>query len=439
MQPETPINNLKGFTLLRFAHAFGRGGGIEQLLEELDSELLQRNEMTILRLTLSPPGSQSSSQQMESVGSGRLIRISLPISGVDQESLAAGWERQGTAWKAIFRDRILYNPVVWRLAGGGYVLNRQIPLRPGEAQGAGRTVRELISQFGVDLVVLHFMGGGDADEIVSVCREERLPFAVQNHFSNDRFLHISIRKHATLASGVSGVNGCQVPDYLAGRFVNLGDGIDTCFWNPDRADVDAGGSSTPVIFLPARIVRTKGQADLVEVGTILLHRGFDFRIVFAGREDSASFSAELRELVSERGLGDRVTFLGNLSRAELRDWYARTAILAFPTYHHEGLGRIIIEAQAMRVPVVAYATGGVPDGVIAGRTGFLIETGNLKDLVNKISRLLSEPQLRCKMGQAGRELVLRRFSLSAVAERHERFYLNLLSRGNPAANPVETR
>ena len=102
-------------------------------------------------------------------------------------------------------------------------------------------------------------------------------------------------------------------------------------------------------------------------------------------------------------------------------------MVAFPTYHHEGLGRVIVEAQAMQTPVVAYATGGVPEGIVEGRTGFLVPTGDITGLTARLRELLASSSLRTSMGTRGREAAETHFSLAALADRHERFYLRVIA------------
>jgi glycosyltransferase involved in cell wall biosynthesis len=249
-----------------------------------------------------------------------------------------------------------------------------------------------------------------------------VPFAVINHYSNDRFLHLAIRKHAMLANGVSGVNGLGVPRYLQDRFVNLSDGIDTEFFHRSHAQPLANPPPHPIVLLPARVVREKGQMDLVQAVGALHRFGVQCCIAFAGRVDASEFVEELRQEIVRAGLTDCVRFLGDLGLEELRDWYAASAVIAFPTYHHEGLGRVIIEAQAMETPVIAYATGGVPEGISSGKTGFLLPTGDVKGLANRLHELLSSSSLRESIGVSGRKAVETRFSLTALAERHEQFY-----------------
>lgn len=417
---------LDGLTILRFAHAYEHGGGVERYLDDVDTALLRRNAMTIIRVHLASDRSKLG-EQVENVGVGKLVCVPVATTEGEKPQLALGPEPQGAHWRHLIRDIILYNPMLWHVLGKPLVLNRRIVRRRGEAIAAGAKIAELFNRHKVDLVILHFMGGADSEEVVQESRKAEIPYVVVNHFSNDRFMNIPICKHATLAAGVAGVNGLGMPRYLRRQFCNLSDGIDTDYFCREMAQAAPEKASPPLILFPARIVRSKGQMDLIRAGSLLRSAGVDFKIGFAGRTDSAEFLSELRHEIESSGMRDRVDFLGELKVGELRDWYARSAMVAFPSSHHEGLPRTIIEAQAMKLPVVAYAIGGVPEGIIDGSTGYLVKIGDVGALASRLKTLLLDETLRNQMGQAARRYAEERFKLERLAERHEQFYARIIN------------
>lgn len=426
--------SLAGLTILRFAHAFESGGGTERYLDDLDRTLLARNAMTIVRLYLTR--SQSSTQIEETMGRGRLIRIPLPV--LPGTSIYENEQERSlpVLLKQKVRDWIIYNPIVWPTVGARWTSSRRLPPEPGQAVGAGNATSEALQAHCVNLVILHFSGGSDADEVMSEARRFNVPFAVLNHYSNNRFLHLPIRKHAMFADGLAGVNGLELPRYVRGRFTNLSDGIDTEFFCRANARPLESPPAEPVILLPARVVREKGQLDLVRAAALLHKSGVKCCLVFAGRIDSSGYVDELRAEIARLGMSDHVRFLGNLDMAGLRDWYAASAIVTLPTYHHEGLPRVILEAQAMSVPVIAYAIGGVPDGITNGHSGYLLKTGDVSGLANHLRELLASPSTRSAMGTCGRVAAETRFSLAALAERHEQFYAKIIATSTAVKVPV---
>jgi glycosyltransferase involved in cell wall biosynthesis len=91
------------------------------------------------------------------------------------------------------------------------------------------------------------------------------------------------------------------------------------------------------------------------------------------------------------------------------------------------LPRTLLEAQAMKKPVVAYDSGGIGEALLPGETGFLVPKGSIGDLAKKIALLITDEELRLRMGKLGRELIFRKFSSSSLVDRHERLYLSALS------------
>jgi len=107
---------------------------------------------------------------------------------------------------------------------------------------------------------------------------------------------------------------------------------------------------------------------------------------------------------------------GFVPPAELAELYARAAVVACPS-HREGFGVACLEAMAHGRPVVAGAVGGLLDLVVNGETGILVEPGNVPALRAALDRLLDDPDLRRRMGAAGRRRADEHFSWDAVTRR----------------------
>ena len=182
----------------------------------------------------------------------------------------------------------------------------------------------------------------------------------------------------------------------------------------------------PLILLPARVDVSKGHRDMIKVARILTARNVDVDICFAGAHVSQRFYQELRNSVAAMGLEKRVFFLGEKTAEEIRDLYALSSIVVLPSYS-EGLARVLLEAQAMKKPVVAYRCGGTPNALLQNETGFLVEKGDVDALADKAGFLLANEEERLRMGERGRSFVCRKFGISALVQRHEAFYLSALS------------
>jgi glycosyltransferase involved in cell wall biosynthesis len=425
-QPPSP-GSLDGLSVFRFAHAFETGGGVERILEDLDTGLLERHALRIVRLHLAAADGRAEPRTLR-VGRGTLVLHPVRLPPGATERMAEEAVETTSPSRAWLRRQVFGQTFLWRSVFGPYARRRRLSPRAGEIERAGEHFQTLHRVYRFDLCLLHFFGGADADEIVQSARASGVPVGLINHFANDRFLHLAIRRHEELADGIGSVTGQDVPAHLHGRLVNLGDGIDLNCFDPAAARPPRDLPATPVLFLPARLLRTKGQLDLVRVARNLHDLGLPVTVAFAGREDSQAFVAELRREIIRLQLEPHVRFLGQLSAQEIRGWFQASLATVFPTYHPEGLPRITLESQAMQAPVVAYATGGIAEGIDHGQTGFLVPTGDLNGLVSHVARLIREPGLRDRMGRAGRKRVEDRFTVRAMCNRHEEFYRSLLQR-----------
>ena len=112
---------------------------------------------------------------------------------------------------------------------------------------------------------------------------------------------------------------------------------------------------------------------------------------------------------------------------QLREWYAKSSLVVLPS-HSEGLGRVLLEAQSMGKPVIAYEAGGTGEAMLPDVTGYLVKLGDIDTLAERIESLLSSEPIRARMGQLGREFVSRTFSVAELIGRHESFYVSALSR-----------
>lgn len=418
---------LDDLVIVRFAHAYESGGGLEQYLADLNLALGRRNRLTTLQIQLTTDRTRLNETEEQSGGS-KLIKIPLWVKADSKHAAIKGTPpHRNEQIKNVLRNHFLFAPAIYHSLTKHGLKVWKVPRRAGEPDGAGAKFQELLRRFPVDLVVLHSSGGADASEILSRAQSAKVPALLVHHFANDRLKSLAIGRQAAQAAGVGGVCGVNAPDYLHGKFSNVSDGIDPDFFRRENARPVALVSKDPVLFLPARITPAKGQLDLVRAAGELLRLGLLFQIVFAGRVDSNEFLLELKKEIAGAGLERRVRFLGQLDAAGLRDWYAVSAILAFPTHHHEGLPRILLEAQAMELPVVVHDIGGTSEGIQNGKTGFLIAPGDRQSLVQRLGELLRDSARRKQFGGAGRELVEAKYSLTALAERHEVFYRSALN------------
>lgn len=427
---------LDGMTILRFAHAYRAGAGLEYDIEVVNRALGARHRLQTILIHLAKPSDPLGSST-EANGLGTLVRI--PVVRDIAEAKNPTQPEVGPGFRGFvrnaLRDWVMFNPLVYPWLSGRMLARHAFTRRQEDIVGAGELVRGILSERRVDLVVLHSVGGSDAAEIIQEARKASVPFAVQLHFANERFMHSAVREQIRFASGVSGVSDVRLPRYLKGKFANLGTAVDTSLFDRSQAAPLPRPLSGPTLFLPARIVPEKGHMDMVKVARMLSQMGVVVNVVFAGRADQPGFEADLRRKISDFGLEKQFHFVGMLDQVQLRDWYAASHVLAFPTYHQEGLPRILLEAQSMRLPVVVYDSGGSRAGLIDGETGWVVRPGDLAAFASKVRDLVVDADLRRGFGDAGRLNVERNFGLQALAGRHEGFCLRTLAKTSNLGNP----
>lgn len=152
--------------------------------------------------------------------------------------------------------------------------------------------------------------------------------------------------------------------------------------------------------------RYKGVDTVIEALPRVLRHVPDVEYVIAGTGDDLP---RLQELAEEKGVGNRVRFLGTVDEATLMRLYSSCSVFVLPS-EREGFGIVFLEAMAARKAVIGGRHGGTPEVVDDGRTGLLVDHGDLEGLTSALITLLTDAQLRQSMGDAGFREVLEKFT-----------------------------
>lgn len=166
----------------------------------------------------------------------------------------------------------------------------------------------------------------------------------------------------------------------------------------------------------ARLVPRKGFAEAIEAVALMKQRGKKAKLVIAGDGPERQ---RLGKLAVKREVDDLVSFAGRVPDEDLPGLYAACdAFVMAPRSvgaDIEGFGIVYLEANLMGRPVIASRAGGVPEAVIDGRTGLLVEPGSASAIADAAERLMADPALRAKLGSQGRDRVIREFSWKVQA------------------------
>ena len=156
----------------------------------------------------------------------------------------------------------------------------------------------------------------------------------------------------------------------------------------------------------------KGQRELIEVARRLKDSGSPrLRFLIAGALDGNREGERLLADLENTGLQDMVEMTGFL--ADLRQFFRSLDLLAVTSTAPDPLPRVLAEAMMEGLPVVAFATGGIPEMVQPGETGILVPAGDLDRFAAAVRELAGSPELRQRMGVAARSRALELFSMEA--------------------------
>ncbi|MGH8092239.1 MAG: glycosyltransferase family 4 protein [Chthoniobacterales bacterium] len=167
-----------------------------------------------------------------------------------------------------------------------------------------------------------------------------------------------------------------------------------------------------------RLVRFKGFEILLEACAELERRNFDFRCQIVG---DGPLREKLETMIAELGLRRRVELCGSLSQGDVYEKLRRCDIFALASVvDDEGASdvfpTVIMEAMACAKPVVSTRLAGIPESVIDGLTGLLVPAGDWEEFAQALDKLVRDPVLRKRMGDAGRHRMETDFNVTKTVE-----------------------
>jgi len=207
-------------------------------------------------------------------------------------------------------------------------------------------------------------------------------------------------------------------------------GVDCHRYRPD------GAASRRGVLFVGRLTPHKGIDRLIRA----LPPGASLTVAGSAGHDPAPPERDYPELLRRLADGRDVRFLGPVPDADLPALLRQAAVLALPSVHwtcygrfvpvSELLGLVVFEAMASGTPVVCSRIGGLPEIVEQGVTGFLVEPGDIDELRQRLAQVLRDAPLAARLGRAGRERAVERFTWRHCAERCLRAYAELAGGGS---------
>jgi phosphatidyl-myo-inositol dimannoside synthase len=203
-------------------------------------------------------------------------------------------------------------------------------------------------------------------------------------------------------------------------------GVDVETFRPD-ADGRAvrarlGLTGRPVVVCVSRLVARKGQDVLIEALPAIRRAVPDTALLLVGH---GPYERDLRQRAERHGVAEHVVFAGGVAFADLPEHYAAGDVFAMPCrtrrrgFDVEGLGMVYLEASAVGLPVVAGDSGGAPEAVRAGETGYVVGGRDVAAVTDRVVTLLRDADLRRAMGTAGRAWVEQHWAWPTLARQLE--------------------
>jgi glycosyltransferase involved in cell wall biosynthesis len=186
-------------------------------------------------------------------------------------------------------------------------------------------------------------------------------------------------------------------------------------------------SDPPLIVAIGRLIAKKGFADLIRACALLVERGRSFRCEIFGE---GPLENQLRALIEESGLQERIQLPGPKPQHELRARLSAASVFVLPSAPEidggmDNLPTVIMEAMATGLPVVSTTIGGIPEMVVENETGFLVQPGDAMALAGAIEKVTNDRLLAQRLGQSGYERAQNLFSI----EKNVREFCEQICRG----------
>jgi glycosyltransferase involved in cell wall biosynthesis len=209
------------------------------------------------------------------------------------------------------------------------------------------------------------------------------------------------------------------------RIVTLPGGADAEVYRPAPANPEirrslGGEDGRPLIGMVAGLRVMKGHRVVVEAAARLAHQGLRPRIVFVGR---GPMEAKVRQAIARAGLEAQITIGGFVP--DVPAVMTALDLGLYVPFESEGMSRVVFEYLAAGVPLLAARVGVVPEVLVDGEHAALVPAGDAEALATALAMLLEDPARSRRLGEAGRRLVVERFSGARVAAALEEHYARL--------------
>ncbi len=318
-----------------------------------------------------------------------------------------------------------------------YKLSEKVEYFPRKPSGELDTslIDQRINVYNPDLI--HIQWGNLGEELLSNL-DFLAPVIVSFHSSvTPRTWSISNTGFSSVFKKANTI--LPVSDYIKNELTSMGCdsrklithhmGVDTSLFFPGLTK----NNNTVDILSVGSFIEKKGFQDAIRAIGILpkdLRASLKYKLIGEG-----PMKTEYERLIRKGGIKDIVIFLGKLTQDRVvleyqnSDIYIHSSMLSSEG-DDEGIPTAIIEAQSCSIPIISTRHTGIPEVVQHGVSGYLSAENDINDLSTNLSRLVSNQNLREKMGKSGRKIVVDKFNVDTLTQNMITIYKNIQSNGN---------
>lgn len=241
-----------------------------------------------------------------------------------------------------------------------------------------------------------------------------LPAQVKRHRCYEKLLQLVLKSaHVVSTQGPAWSQFFESYEEAKGKTFEIGNAVR--FQSPAQ---ELRRDKNLVVFA-GWMQKEKGIFDALEVFKRVVAVVPDARFVLAGGGRDLQ---EFRGRIVSIGLEKCVTAPGWLDRMQLQNLMESASIFLFPS-HYEGLPNAMLEAMGAGLACIASKVGSIPDVLEEGKSGFLVEVGDIDAIVDALLRLLRDPSLRAAIGEAARAVAVARFDVNKVWPQYHAAFL----------------
>jgi len=213
--------------------------------------------------------------------------------------------------------------------------------------------------------------------------------------------------------GVSKERACVIPNGIDAEIFSQSSDLDQL-----RARLSLNNDEKVLLFV-GRLAKVKRVEVLIALTKSLIKEGFKLKTLLVGDGPDRKLYEKLA-----RPIKSNVIFIGQVPRTEVAKYYSIADVFVLPSLS-EGLPQVLLEASAAGKPCVATNVNGIPDIIVHGKTGYLVERWNIDAYHDYVKFLLEDEQLSKKMGSMAIQFVKENFSWDVVIDKYEKIYENI--------------